>query len=166
MDHPKKMATPDEGDEARTSDDRLKDLEKQLLEKEDLYLRSLADLDNYRKRMDREIKEVERKTKKALLIELIEVVDNLERAIDSKGKCAVSIKEGIRAIHRQVLGILNRYGVVQLESLGKEFDPRYHEAAGMIESKDFPAGTVGVEMRKAYLMGEDMLRPAHVLVVV
>jgi len=165
MDNPKAIETPGEGEEARKSDDHLKDLEKEIREKEDLYLRCLADLDNYRKRVDREIKEVERTTQKALLQELLEVVDNLERAINSKGKDAVSVKKGIRAMHRQMLGILKRYGVVQLESFGKKFDPRYHEASGMIESEGFPPGTVGVELRKGYLMREDLLRPSLVLVV-
>jgi len=165
MDKPKEIETPAEEDESRTSDDHLTDLEKAIREKEDLYLRALADLDNYRKRVAREIKEVERTTKKALLIELLEVVDNLERAIDTKGKHVLSVKEGVRAIHRQVLDILKRYGVVQLESLGKGFDPHYHEAAGTIESKAFPSGTVGVELRKGYLMGEDLLRPSRVLIV-
>ena len=165
MDKQEGIEPPSEGDEARTSADRLKDLEEQVKEKEDLYLRALADLDNYRKRADREIKEVERATKKAILQELLEVVDNLERAIGSENKDAVSVKEGVRAIHRQMLTLLKKYGVVQIESLGKEFDPRYHEAAGMMESERFPSGTVGSELRKGYLMGEDLLRPSHVLVV-
>jgi molecular chaperone GrpE len=165
MDNSKGIGTPGEGDEAGTSDDRLRDLEKKVREKEDLYLRALADLDNYRKRMDREIKEADRATKKSILLDLLEVVDNLERAIDSEGKDPVSVKEGVRAIYRQLLGLLKRHGAVQVESLGKEFDPRYHEAVGMIESEDFPSGAVGVELSKGYRMGEDLLRPARVLVV-
>jgi molecular chaperone GrpE len=161
----KTTETSAERDEHGTSADRVKDLEKQVREKEDLYLRALADLDNYRKRVDREIKEAGKATRKALLLELLEVVDSLERAIDYEGKNGGSIKEGVRAIHRQVLDILKRYGVVQIESLGKEFDPRYHEAVGMIESEDFPAGVVGMELRKGYLIGEDLLRPSRVLVV-
>jgi len=165
MDKPKEIATPAEGAEARTSDDRLIDLEKALREKEDLYLRALADLDNYRKRVDREMKEVERRTKKALLLDLLEVVDNLERAIGTEGKHVLSVKEGVRAIHRQVLDILKRYGVVQFKSLGKKFDPHYHEAAGIMESDGIPSGMVGLELRKGYLMGEDLLRPSRVLIV-
>ena len=165
MDKPKEIEPPDEGDEVRTTGDRLADLEKEIQEKENLYLRSLADLDNYRKRVEREIKEVERRTKKALLTDILEVVDNLERAIDTEGKHSLSVKEGVRAIHRQMLDILKRYGVVQIKSLGKEFDPHYHEAAGTIESETFPSGAVGAELRKGYLMGEDLLRPSRVLIV-
>ncbi len=165
MDNPKEIKTPADGDESRTLDDRLKDLEKQVKEKEDLYLRALADLDDYRKRVDRKIKEVEKMTKTAFLVELLEVVDSLERAIDSKGKHARSMKEGDRAIHRQVLDILKRYGVVQFKSLGKKFDPHYHEAAGIMESDGIPSGMVGLELRKGYLMGEDLLRPSRVLIV-
>ena len=164
MDKPKKIEIPTEEDEAGTSDDRLIDLEKELREKEDLYLRALADFDNYRKRVEREKKAVEISTKKALLIEILEIVDNLERAIDAEGKDPVSVAEGVRAIHLQMLNILSRYGVVRLTSLGKKFDPLYHEAAGMIESESFPSGTVGVELRKGYVMGEDLLRPARVLI--
>ena len=75
------------------------------------------------------------------------------------------MKEGVRTIHRQVLDILKKQGVVRLESVGKEFDPRYHEAVGLTESRELPSWKVGMELRKGYLMGEDLLHLSRVLVV-
>lgn len=156
----------DEGqEEAQASSNLLKDLEEQVKEKEDLYLRTLADFDNYRKRAEREKQESRKQTKKALLLDFLEIVDNLERAIDYEGEDIASLKEGVQAIYQQVLDIFKRNGVVSLESVGKKFDPRYHEAVGGIESEGFPSGAVGVELSKGYLIGDELLRPSRVRVV-
>ena len=165
MDSSNNNRIPVDNNEAAAPIDRVKDLEEKLKEKEDLYLRALADLDNYRKRVDRDKEEIGKKTRKALLLEYLEVVDSLEKALNYKGSDVGPLMEGVRAIHQQLMGILNKNGVVQLDSFGKDFDPSYHEAVGSMESEDFPSGTIGLELQKGYLLEGELLRPSRVQVV-
>ena len=168
MDQTEEIRIPIEDEEEEKTEESntlLKDLGEKLKEKEDLYLRTLADFDNYRRRVEREKEKSNQRTKKDLLREFLEIVDNLERAVDYEGEGSSSLKEGVRAIYQQVLDIFKRNGVTPLESIGKDFDPRFHEAVGSVESEDFPSGVVALELKKGYLMGDELLRPSRVQVV-
>jgi len=149
----------EEVDELRSS------LEEELRRKEDLYLRALADLDNYRKRAEREKEAAETRTKKALLLEFLEVVDTLELAMQHEPEEPSPLAEGIRAIHQQLLEILRRNGAHAFDPVGSPFDPNYHEAVGTMESEFFPPGVVGLELRKGYVLNDELLRPSRVQVV-
>ena len=164
MNYSEENRIPDEDWEAHASNRLLKDLEQQVKEKETLYLRALADFDNYRKRMERENEKSGKQIRKALLLGFLEIVDNLERAIDYEGDDIDSLKAGVRAIYDQLIDILKINGVVSLESVGKKFDPNFHEAVGSIETEKFSSGTVSLELRKGYLMEDVLLRPSRVQV--
>jgi len=164
MNYSEENRIPIEGEEAHASTRLLKELEEQVKEKENLYLRALADFDNYRKRFEREKEKSGKQIRKVLLLDFLEVVDNLERAIDYAGEDIDSLKTGIRAIYDQLLQILKINGVVSLESVGKQFDPNFHEAVGSIEIEKLSSGTVSQELRKGYLMEDELLRPSRVQV--
>ena len=155
----------DEGENKRPDEALLRRLEEELEQKEDLYLRTLAELDNYRKRAEREKEACEKRTKKALLLEFLEVVDTLELAKQHETDDPRLLKEGTRAIHQQILDLLQRNGASDFDPVGKPFDPNYHEAVGTMESEFFPPGVVGLELRKGYVLDDELLRPSRVQVV-
>jgi molecular chaperone GrpE len=169
MDYPEETRVlikgKEEDGEAQEPNILLKELEEKLKEKENLYLQSLADFQNYRKRVDQEKEKDKQRVKKDLLREFLEIVDNLERAIDCGEKDGSPFNKGVKAIHRQIMDLLKKNGVTAIESMGKEFDPHFHEAVGVIGSNDFSSGIIGMEMKKGYLMEGELLRPSRVLVV-
>jgi len=139
-------------------------------ELEDQKLRALAELDNSRKRMARQIEDIIRTANDRLLAELLEVADNLERAL-AHGNAGNSeecnndaVFEGTRLILSQVIGLLDKYGVRPLESIGKRFDPTYHEALMEVDSDVYEPGVVAAEMVKGYAIGDRILRHARVAV--
>ena len=147
------------------SEETIQGLKEKIKEKEDHYLRIMADFDNYRKRMERDVEAIRREGEKELILELLEVIDNMERALFSEGGDPDSLKEGVRGIYQQFVDILKRHGVVPLEATGMEFDPRIHEAISTMESQHLPTGTIGEELRKGYMIEEELLRPSLVRVV-
>jgi molecular chaperone GrpE len=132
-------------------------------EPDERLLRALADLDNLRKRFEREIareRDGERARVSALWLPL---VDDLERALDFAGADDDPLAAGVRAVHEQALAVLERLGFPRFEDLGEPFDPRRHEAVGSIAS-DAPPGTVAAVTRAGYGSDTDVLRPASVVV--
>lgn len=147
------------------SEETIKELKEKIEEKEGLYLRTLADFDNYRKRMEKEVEIKGRQREEELILELLDEVDNLERAQSAGGDDLRSFKNGIRAIYQNLMKILKKRGVVPIKSIGEEFDPRLHEAVGSMKSENFPPGIIGEEIRKGYLMEDGLLRASLVWVV-
>jgi molecular chaperone GrpE len=126
-------------------------------------LRALADLDNLRKRLDREIAR-ERAGERARVASMwLPLVDDLERALEYAGSADDALVAGVRAVYEQALAVLERLGFPRFEDLGKPFDPTRHEAVGAIGS-DAPPGTVAATTRPGYGSETDMLRPASVVV--
>ena len=151
---------------------RIAELEAQLAAAEkdkkdnwDKYLRSVADLENYRKRTKRDIDDAKAETKARVLKEILPVVDNLERAMahEAPGEGGGAVLEGIKLVHRQFQTALERVEVTALDALGQPFDPNQHEAIGQEES-DQPAGSVVKVLQTGYKMGDRLLRPALVVV--
>lgn len=165
------VAASEEKLEAAVELDPIEVLETKVAELEDQRLRALADLENYRKRMTRQFDEVVRSANDRLLIELLDVADNFERAIahtndqgDVDAARLAALKQGTELIYGQLRGVLDRYDVKPLESIGLPFDPRYHEALAQIESDRYGEGIVAAEINKGYLIGERVLRHARVAV--
>jgi molecular chaperone GrpE len=139
----------------------------ELAELKDLYLRTLADFDNYRKRVDRERDEIGRAGKKELLLGIIDIVDNFERAVASAASPDDErdpFRAGVLAINRQMQRLLGQNGVERFESVGARFDPERHEAVGTTAAPGTPADTVVAEERPGYLWNGKLLRPARVFV--
>ncbi len=149
---------------------RIAELEAQLAAAEkdkkdnwDKYLRSVADLENYRKRAKRDIDDAKAETKARVLKEILPVVDNLERAMAHEAADGSAVLEGVKLVHRQFQTALERVEVTALDALGQPFDPNQHEAIGQEES-DQPAGSVVKVLQTGYKMGDRLLRPALVVV--
>lgn len=138
------------------------------------FLRTAADLENYRKQAVRQREEAVAATRRMLLSVILGVVDTLERALghaeahtgSPEGAAqAAAIADGIRLAHRQVLDTLRAMGVQPMEAVGQPFDPRIHEAVEAVPAGDGSApGIVVGEIQRGYQMGEEVLRPARVRV--
>jgi molecular chaperone GrpE len=148
-------------------------LREQFAEKSDLckkleeeYLRALADFDNLRKRTQRDGEVSRRMALEALVLDLVPVLDNFDRAVQTAGEgaSAESLKKGMDLIHRQLRETLCRHGVEEYSCVGTEFDPRRAEAISFVHTDDNKPGTVVSEVCKGYACGGRVLRPARVVV--
>ena len=129
-------------------------------------LRLAADMENLKKRQERERAELLQFANENLVKELLPVVDNLERALDHgrQLKAPKALLEGIEMVHHGFLKALDRFGVTAHDSLGQQFDPAFHNAMMQEEAPDVPDGSVIKELQKGYLMHQRLLRPAMVVV--
>lgn len=127
--------------------------------------RTLADLDNFRKRTEREKKSLSRFAVSDVVRDFLEVSDNLERAMAASGS-AEDLKKGLEMVLKQQDDILSRHGVERIEALGEEFNPAHHEAVLRQESEDVQVPTVSAELQKGYMHYDRLLRPAMVHVTV
>lgn len=139
------------------------DLETQLEEQRERALRALADLENYRKRVQRERQEEIRFKAFEPMRSFLAVVDNLERALASEGSID-DLKQGVEMIRRQMGNLLTDNGVERVAAIGKPFDPSVHEAVSREEDPNVSAPTVSEEMQTGYIMHGRLLRPAVVKV--
>ncbi len=133
-------------------------------ELEDKLLRTVADFDNYKKRLIRRHDETVEASIERLLTQILEIVDNFERAIqhnDEKADVETVIK-GTELIYNQMLELLKKYEVTPLDSIGESFDPNYHEALMQVDSEEFPEGSIAVEINKGYKKGNKVLRHSKV----
>lgn len=140
-------------------------LEAQLAETRDRHVRTLADFDNFRKRVERERLEARRYAGFEILSELLPILDNLQLAIDSPGGVD-DLKAGVDLILRQFEELLRSHGVERIPAVGRPFDPTLHDAVSREEDEAAEQPTVGEELRAGYRMGERLLRPASVRVKV
>jgi molecular chaperone GrpE len=132
---------------------------------QDRLLRTAAEFDNYRKRIDRERREQSESAAFSLLSEVLPVVDNLERALQSpSGPEAAGFRAGVELILRQLLDLLRKRGVTPIDALGTDFDPRVHQAVSQDISDAHRDGEVMEELQRGYMLGDRLLRPAMVKV--
>ena len=129
-----------------------------------MYLRALADFENYRGRVERERAKAADSGKRELILPLLDVVDGFDRALAHSTKVPAGILEGFHAIHRNLLDLLKGQGVTPIVSLGQPFDPAVHEAIGTVEGSEYPAGSVAGEVHRGYRFHNELLRPARVRV--
>jgi len=130
---------------------------------EDRYLRARADLENYRKRADRELEQRLNERADGLLRAWLEVIDSFERAL-VLAEDDPQLAQGLRAVQEQIDGLLSRQGVTRLGAVGEPFDPQLHEAIAVMPSRDLPPGTIAEIARSGYSVGDRLLRPAQVAV--
>jgi molecular chaperone GrpE len=146
--------------------DTASETERQRDEYYDLLLRKTAEFDNFRKRIDRERQAVTEAAAADLLLELLPLVDDLERALGAPAddEKAAAYRRGVELIHRQLLDVLSKRGVRPIEALGTDFDPYYHQAVSHEPAADRRDGEVIEEFRRGYMLGDRLLRPAMVKV--
>lgn len=137
-------------------------------ERDDLYdrlLRKTAEFDNFRKRVERDRKEMIEWAAADVLSDLIAVVDDFDRALAAEAPPeAQAYKAGLELIHRQLAELLKKRGVTTVEALGADFDPHLHQAVAYEEVAGAREGEVVNVMAKGYKLGDRLLRPALVTV--
>ena len=132
---------------------------------QDRLLRTAAEFDNYRKRMERERRDLAEYTAGEVLKDLLPIVDNFERALMLPVTAETdAFRKGIELIHKQMLDLLKRRGIKPIEALGTDFDPNFHQAVIHEASATHRDGEVMEELQRGYLVGERLLRPAMVKV--
>ena len=139
------------------------DSERLLDEERQRNLRLLADFDNYRRRVAREQRMDRDETRRTTLRPLLPVLDTLERAL-AAGSSDPTFYEGVAAIHRLFLNALQEAGAEPIETVGRPFDPRLHDAIGTAPPDELEPGTVAQEVRRGWRLGDELLRPAQVIV--
>jgi|DewCreStandDraft_5_1066085.scaffolds.fasta_scaffold00232_38 molecular chaperone GrpE len=173
-------AGPEGGPAEATAGVSVEELERQLSDARaeaqanwDRFLRARADLENYRRRAERTLSEAERTAKRGLLLKLLGVLDNLERATEyehvamsGENAEANALVTGLRMTLWQLRQVLESEGVKPIEAVGRPFDPYLHEAVGTVETTEVEENTIVDEVQKGYLYGDEVLRPAKVRVAV
>jgi molecular chaperone GrpE len=146
-----------------TQPDPLEELRRERDAVQDRLLRTAAEFDNYRKRMDRDRRDLAEYTAGEVLGEFLPIIDNLERALQAAPQDD-PLRKGVELVHKQMLDMLRKRGVKPIESLGTDFDPNFHQAVIHEESAAHREGEVMEELQRGYVVGERLLRPAMVKV--
>ena len=132
----------------------------------ELLLRKTAEFDNYKKRIDRERKELIQKASIDLIKEILPLADDFERALatTAEGDQAIAYRSGIELIYLQLLELLRKRGVTPIDTSGARFDPHFHQAVAHETSETHHDGDIIDEQRRGYMLGTQLLRPAMVRV--
>ncbi len=157
------QATPETADAAR----QLEALAMELKRSKDAELRAYAEMDNLRKRTESEITRVKQFALSSFAKDLLEVIDNLERAlgaIDHDNPEFQNVVKGVELTLKSMMKVMNHYGVEQIDPKGQPFDPNTQHAIQMVESNDVAANTVIDVMQKGYNLNGRNIRPAMVVI--
>ena len=170
--HAQEKPLPDEGlrdviekEPTEVSEDEIVRLQDELAAERERGLRLLAEFDNYRRRTNEERAFAEEDGKREVLLALLDVMDDFDRALLHVGTAPNAVADGLRLIRQRFSDVLLANGVTPFDSEGQPFDPTIHEAMTMIDSDDGESGTVYSEARRGYLMNGKLLRPALVAVL-
>lgn len=156
-------ARPEPGSGGGDNVDRMRE---ELESFRELYLRKLAEFDNFRKRVERERDEVRINAAADVVRELVPVMDNFDRALEHAEADPQTLRQGVEMIARQLWDSLTRQGLEVLDPLGQPFDPEFHEAVQRVEDPAHEPGTVVQVLGKGYLFRGRLVRPAMVAVAV
>ena len=154
----------EEAEEELSIDEQLAAAKQEAAAHYDRYMRSVAELDNFRKRTARMRSDVREDTLRDMLLQMAPVVDNMRRALDQDTKDVEGLKQGIELIYSQFNAALEGYGLKAVEAVGAPFDPNMHEAMLEVEDAEHEPGTVVQEMEKGYELNGKVVRPARVVV--
>jgi molecular chaperone GrpE len=127
-------------------------------------LRTLADFKNYRRRVECDGKKLAEEGKREIIPPLLDIIDDVDKAMQWAGDGGQPVAEGLRMIHKKLLALLETNGVLPFDSVGASFNPDLHEAVTMVERGDLEPGTVVDELRRGYLWNNEVLRHAQVRV--
>ena len=155
----------DAASEYAALEEALKKAEDERDEYKEKYIRLLAEYDNYRKRTAKEKTETYSNATAKCIEELLPFIDSFERALSTE--CAdEAYKNGMDMIFRQLLSFLEKMNVTEVEALGTEFDPNFHNAVRQLEDTDYTSGHVCEVYQKGYFLGDKLIRAAMVAVAV
>lgn len=138
----------------------------ELEDSKDRLLRAMADLENYRRRVHREMDDQRRHANTQLLRDLLPVIDNLERALEAAEKAgeAAGLTQGVKMVVQQLEAALQQHGCVRIDALGARFDPNLHEAVLQQPTQEHPPGTVIHVVRPGFRLYDRVVRPSQVIV--
>jgi len=164
---PVPTSVDDQGSEKATNPfggGTLEALQKELSEVQDQYLRSRADFENFRRRMEREKGDYFKHALSGVMRDVLPVLDNFERALASGSEGGEDFHRGIELIHKQFVDALQKQGLRSINTAGVPFDPTVHEAIMSEEREDMPSGTVIEVFQKGFFLNDRLVRPALVKV--
>lgn len=139
-------------------------LHQEIINEREFNLRTLADFKNYRRRIEQDGNKIVAEYKRKIMLDLLEIVDDLEKALDfDKDDMHLSVK-GIRIIYEKILSLLQSNGVLPFDCLGTSFDHNLHEAVSMATHPGSEPRTVVDEIKRGYFLNNELLRPAQVRV--
>jgi molecular chaperone GrpE len=163
---PKKSKPPTKTPAKKKQDEEIKKMEKEMMELKQEYLRQVADKENLRKRLEREKTEYYQFALSEFFGELLAVLDNFERSLKSDDqKNLDGFQEGVEMIYKQLLDLLDKYGVKPIDIKDKKFNPHLHQAFMTEESEHVDEPQIGEEFQRGYMINERLLRPSLVKVV-
>ena len=154
-------AEAEEAEKPEKAEKNEKDPEEEALNTK--YLRLMADFQNYKRRTEKEKSDIYAFANEKIVSELLNVIDNFERALDA-GNEGDSFVEGMNLIFKQLQGVLEKAGVVEIEALGREFDPNFHHAVMTEDSEEYESGKITAVLQKGYLLNNKVMRPSMVKV--
>jgi molecular chaperone GrpE len=157
-------AGSDAAETAPSLADEASELRKERDALQDRLLRQAAEFDNYRKRVDRERKDVAQFAAVEFVQDLLPVIDDFERALQTDAPGAESYRQGLEIIHRALIEMLRKRGVSTIDAVGTDFDPQIHQAVAYEEAPDRRDGEVMEQFTRGYRLGEKLIRPAMVKV--
>jgi len=143
--------------------DRIAELEDRIHDQDCTNLRLRADVENYRKQLDREKEDFMRWANKNVLLDILAVADNFERAIPMLRKKDPEGAQGMEMVYSQLMKSMEKYGLSKIDVIGKKFDIRFHEAF-LQEETDGPEGVILEELQKGYILNDKVLRHSKVKV--
>lgn len=164
------VASPNQATDTESGKD-VEQISQELAEMKERLLRNVAEMDNMRKRLEREKADFIKFSMESVLKDMIPVLDSFDKALSassshSESGDSKSFHEGMTMVHRQFLTALSKHGLEPVESVGKPFDPNFHQAIQRIESSDVTDETVATEFMKGYALHGRLVRPAMVSVKV
>lgn len=158
----------DEALEEGPPERQIQRLRQQVTESNDRLIRLQADFENFRKRAYRDRQDALNYGHQNLVKDLLSVVDNLDRAIAHAGQSGggdlQNFLQGVELVRRELLGVFEKHHVVEVDALGKHFDPALHEAMAQVADETAPANTVVEVLEKGYQLRDRLVRPARVIV--
>ena len=128
------------------------------------YMIRIADFQNQKKRFDKEKADIHQYANEKIVKNLLEVLDNFERALDATKEADPSLHEGMELIFKQLMAALEKAGVAEIKALGEEFDPNFHNAVMMEETDEYEPNKVSGVMQKGYTLNSRVIRPSMVKV--
>ena len=145
----------------------LEKLKAELAAKDDRILRLQADFDNFRKRTAREKSEVATIIEQAFLKDLLPLLDNLSRATEASAENAdvETLRKGIEMIRLETVAVMGKHGLEPIDTLGKPFDPNFHQAVGTVKDETKEDGLIAAELQRGYIARGRVIRPSMVQVV-
>lgn len=163
---PKKRKPPAKTPSTKKHDEDIKKMKVEIQELKQEYLRQMADKENLRKRLEREKSEYYQYALSEFFGELLVVLDNFERSLESDDQQNLdSFQEGVEMIYKQLLDLINKYGVKPIDIRDKKFNPHLHQAFITEESEDIEDPQIGEEFQRGYTINERLLRPSLVKVI-